>query len=96
MDLREHRLVHEGSLVWKLNKKLIEVYVVLFEDIVVLFQKQDDKLVLRYQSAQLVHGYDPTICPIIVNDYLMVKQVAAGACPYITTPSVLCGVIIFY
>ena len=101
LDLREHRLVHEGNLVWRLSKKLIDVYVVLFEDIVVLFQKQDDKFVLRCQSAQLVHtGSQDMVAPIIVNNYLMVKQYAAGVFAffviYFLHTSIACTINIFF
>ena len=38
------------------QKKSIDVHVVLLEDLLVLLQKQDDKLVLKTQTTQLVEG----------------------------------------
>jgi hypothetical protein len=47
----------EGALTWNINqRKSVDCHVVLLEDLLVLFQKQDDKLVLRQQSTQLVAG----------------------------------------
>ncbi|XP_060077003.1 rho guanine nucleotide exchange factor 11-like isoform X2 [Ylistrum balloti] len=57
LDLRAHRLVHEGPLTWNMNqRKSLDVHVILLEDLFVLLQKQDDKLVLKCQSTQLVAG----------------------------------------
>ncbi|XP_033758235.1 uncharacterized protein LOC117340584 [Pecten maximus] len=57
LDLRAHRLVHEGALTWNMNqRKSLDVHVILLEDLFVLLQKQDDKLVLKCQSTQLVAG----------------------------------------
>ena len=47
----------DGALTWNINqRKSVDCHVVLLEDLLVLFQKQDDKLVLRQQSTQLVAG----------------------------------------
>ena len=82
LNLLDHLLVYEGSLTWRLTKqKSIDLYAVLFEDIVVLFQKQDEKLMLRCQSTMLVHGKDDTKfthCPIIIMRDCMLKPVATG------------------
>jgi len=49
--------VHDGPLIWNINnKKQIEVHLVLLEKAMVLFQKQDDKLMLKLQNTQLVAG----------------------------------------
>ncbi|XP_050416069.1 rho guanine nucleotide exchange factor 11 isoform X2 [Patella vulgata] len=54
LDLSEHKLVYEGELTWRLRpNRLIEMHVVLLEDILVLLQKQDDKLVLKCQSTNV-------------------------------------------
>ena len=46
--------MYEGGLVWRINKqKSIDLHVLLFEDIIVLLQKQDDKLVLRMMERTL-------------------------------------------
>ncbi|KAK6174010.1 hypothetical protein SNE40_017364 [Patella caerulea] len=54
LDLSEHKLVYEGELTWRLRpNRLIDMHVVLLEDILVLLQKQDDKLVLKCQSTNV-------------------------------------------
>nr|XP_011430726.2 rho guanine nucleotide exchange factor 11 isoform X36 [Crassostrea gigas] len=57
LDLTKHKLMLDGTLTWNINqRKSVDCHVVLLEDLLVLFQKQDDKLVLRQQSTQLVAG----------------------------------------
>lgn len=57
LDLTKHKLMLDGALTWNINqRKSVDCHVVLLEDLLVLFQKQDDKLVLRQQSTQLVAG----------------------------------------
>ncbi|XP_078323651.1 rho guanine nucleotide exchange factor 11-like isoform X5 [Crassostrea virginica] len=57
LDLTRHKLMLDGALTWNINqRKSVDCHVVLLEDLLVLFQKQDDKLVLRQQSTQLVAG----------------------------------------
>ena len=76
--------MYEGGLVRRINKqKSIDLHVLLFEDIIVLLQKQDDKLVLRLHSTMLVPGKDDTRymhSPVIGTAECMVKNVATGAC----------------
>ncbi|XP_053408833.1 rho guanine nucleotide exchange factor 12-like isoform X6 [Mercenaria mercenaria] len=56
-DASKHKLLHDGSLIWSLNnRKQIELHVVLLERAMVLLQKQDERLVLKLQSTQLVAG----------------------------------------
>ena len=58
-DLSKHKLIHDGSLTWRINnRKQIELHVVLLESAMVLLQKQEDKLVLKLQGTQLVAGKD--------------------------------------
>ncbi|XP_071175552.1 rho guanine nucleotide exchange factor 11-like isoform X4 [Mytilus edulis] len=59
LDLTKHKLVYDGVLTWNINqRKTVDVHVVLLEDVLVLLQKQDEKLVLKFQSTQLVAGKD--------------------------------------
>lgn len=87
LDLKKHKLICDGSFTWRINKqKQIDLHVVLLEDIVVLLQKQDDKLVLKYQNTMLVSGRDDTKfthSPVINVKNLMVKQVATGQLIYL-------------
>ncbi|XP_023681939.2 rho guanine nucleotide exchange factor 12-like isoform X3 [Paramormyrops kingsleyae] len=62
LDLTKRKMVHEGCLSWKVNKdKTIELYTLLLEDILVLLQKQDDRLVLRCHSKNTKHIFSPVI-----------------------------------
>ncbi|KAL5020524.1 hypothetical protein ScPMuIL_003416 [Solemya velum] len=80
LDLRHHKLVHDGPLTWRINpRKNIELHVVLLEDMVVLLQKQDDKLVLKCQSSQLVPGRDElkhTHSPLLRLSELLTRNAA--------------------
>uniref|UniRef100_A0A9J8DJ19 Rho guanine nucleotide exchange factor (GEF) 12b n=1 Tax=Cyprinus carpio carpio TaxID=630221 RepID=A0A9J8DJ19_CYPCA len=54
LDLTKRKMVHEGPLSWKVNKdKTIELYTLLLEDILVLLQRQDEKLILKCHSKNL-------------------------------------------
>ncbi|KAL4228501.1 PDZ domain containing 1 [Mactra antiquata] len=55
-DLSHHKLIHDGTLTWSLGRKQIELHVILLERAMVVLQKQDDRLVLKLQSTQLVAG----------------------------------------
>lgn len=78
LDLSQKSLVHEGPLSWKLTKdKAIEMYSLLLEDILVLLQKQDERLVLK------LHGKTPTsaeskqiFSPVIRLSSVLVRPVA--------------------
>ncbi|XP_076335104.1 rho guanine nucleotide exchange factor 11-like isoform X2 [Tachypleus tridentatus] len=60
LDLTKHNLIYEGLLTWRLPKKTLDIHVVLFEDILVLLQKQDDKLLLKYHNSNLMSGREDT------------------------------------
>ncbi|KAL6098341.1 arhgef12 [Pungitius sinensis] len=79
LDLTKRKMVHEGPLSWKVNKeKTIELYTILLEDILVLLQKQDERLVLRF------HGKNPAVSadtkhifsPVIKLNTVLVRPVA--------------------
>lgn len=72
-------MIHEGPLVWKVNRdKSIDLYTLLLEDILVLLQKQDDRLVLRCHSKILASTADSkhTFSPVIKLSTVLVRQVA--------------------
>ncbi|XP_022249398.1 rho guanine nucleotide exchange factor 11-like isoform X1 [Limulus polyphemus] len=83
LDLTKHRLIHEGPLIWRLHKqKTIEMHVVLFEDILVLLQKQDDKLLLKFHSNNLMSGREDTKIthsPILRVQNLFTRNVATDS-----------------
>ncbi|XP_023576854.1 rho guanine nucleotide exchange factor 12 [Octodon degus] len=79
LDLTKRKMIHEGPLVWKVNRdKTIDLYTLLLEDILVLLQKQDDKLVLRCHSKILASTADSkhTFSPVIKLNTVLVRQVA--------------------
>lgn len=79
MDLTKRKMIHEGPLVWKVNRdKSIDLYTLLLEDILVLLQKQDDRLVLRCHSKILASTADSkhTFSPVIKLSTVLVRQVA--------------------
>ncbi|CAL1570422.1 unnamed protein product [Knipowitschia caucasica] len=79
LDLTKKMLVHEGPLSWKVNKdKTIELYTLLLEDILVLLQKQDERLILKCHSKNLAGSADTKhiFSPIIKLNTVLVRSVA--------------------
>ncbi|XP_030602173.1 rho guanine nucleotide exchange factor 12 isoform X2 [Archocentrus centrarchus] len=79
LDLTKRKMVHEGPLSWKVNKeKTIELYTLLLEDILVLLQKQDERLVLKFHGKNLASVVDTkhTFSPIIKLNTVLVRPVA--------------------
>ncbi|XP_042560291.1 rho guanine nucleotide exchange factor 12-like isoform X2 [Clupea harengus] len=79
LDLTKKTMVYEGPLSWKVNKdKTIELYTLLLEDILVLLQKQDDRLVLKCHSKNLAGTADTKhiFSPVIKLSTVMVRSVA--------------------
>jgi len=76
LDLLRHRLLKDGKMTWRLGGgKQVEVHVALFADIIVLMQRQEERLVLRSHNvglAKIDHG------PVIKLQELIVKPYAAG------------------
>ncbi|GBM19935.1 Rho guanine nucleotide exchange factor 12 [Araneus ventricosus] len=61
LDLTSHKLLYEGPLLWRHSKqKHIEMHVVLMEDILILFQKQDEKYILKFHNTILTSGREDT------------------------------------
>ena len=74
-------MLYESQLTWKIGRqKTVEVQSVLLEDVLVLLQKSDDKLVLRCQSLVLSGREDTkfTHSPIIKLTNLLTRDVATG------------------
>ncbi|XP_048086323.1 rho guanine nucleotide exchange factor 12 isoform X1 [Alosa alosa] len=79
LDLTKRKLVHEGPLSWKVNKdKTIELYTLLLEDILVLLQRQDERLILKCHSKNLAGTADTKhiFSPIIKLSTVLVRSVA--------------------
>ncbi|XP_065056488.1 rho guanine nucleotide exchange factor 11-like isoform X2 [Rhopilema esculentum] len=79
-DLTKHKLVHEGDLIWRINRtKTIELHVLLLDLYMILLQKQDDKLLLKSHSTTLSTGLQDmktTHSPIIKLQNLLTRDVA--------------------
>ncbi|KAM4704550.1 rho guanine nucleotide exchange factor 1 isoform 2-T2 [Rhinophrynus dorsalis] len=79
IDISRKNLIHEGSLTWRVSRdKTVDVHVLLFNDILMLLQKQDEKLVLKCQSRTIVPAPDGKLMlsPIIKLNMAMVREVA--------------------
>ncbi|XP_029282607.1 rho guanine nucleotide exchange factor 12-like isoform X2 [Cottoperca gobio] len=79
LDLTKRKMVHEGPLSWKVNKdKTIELYTILLEDILVLLQKQDERLVLKFHGKNPASAADAKhiFSPIIKLNTVLVRPVA--------------------
>uniref|UniRef100_A0AAA9SRC7 Rho guanine nucleotide exchange factor 12 n=1 Tax=Bos taurus TaxID=9913 RepID=A0AAA9SRC7_BOVIN len=90
LDLTKRKMIHEGPLVWKVNRdKTIDLYTLLLEDILVLLQKQDDRLVLRCHSKILASTADSkhTFSPVIKLNTVLVRQVATNKALFVISMS---------
>uniref|UniRef100_A0A3Q0RIH1 Rho guanine nucleotide exchange factor (GEF) 11 n=1 Tax=Amphilophus citrinellus TaxID=61819 RepID=A0A3Q0RIH1_AMPCI len=84
LDLTTKRMIHEGPLIWKVNKdKQIEIQALLLSDCLVLLQRgPDERLQLRYPSSRLGGGGgssgDSKTCfsPLVNLESLLVRSVA--------------------
>ncbi|XP_061109839.1 rho guanine nucleotide exchange factor 1-like isoform X1 [Conger conger] len=79
IDLTQRKMIYEGPLTWRLTKeKAIDVQGVLLGDMLVLLQKQDDKMVLKCQSksSAIVQEGKQMLSPIIKLGGVIVRDVA--------------------
>ncbi|XP_058239842.1 rho guanine nucleotide exchange factor 12 isoform X1 [Hemibagrus wyckioides] len=79
LNLTKRKMVHEGPLSWKVNKdKTIELYTLLLEDILVLLQRQDEKLILKCHSKNLAGTAETKhiFSPVIKLSTVLVRSVA--------------------
>ncbi|XP_018410275.1 PREDICTED: rho guanine nucleotide exchange factor 1 [Nanorana parkeri] len=79
IDISKKNLIYEGALTWRVSKdKSVEVHVLLLDDIMMLLQKQDDRLVLKCQSRTLTPTPDGKLMlsPIIKLHTAMAREVA--------------------
>lgn len=79
LDLTQKRMVHEGPLVWRVTKeKAIDIHVLLLEDILVLMQKLDDRMVLKCHSkvASTTGEGKQMLVPIIRLGTVLARDVA--------------------
>ncbi|XP_043116917.1 rho guanine nucleotide exchange factor 1b isoform X3 [Puntigrus tetrazona] len=79
IDLSTRTMLFEGPLTWRVTKeKAIDVHCVLVSDLLVLFQKQDDKMVLKCQSKSniAVQEGKQMLSPIIKLESVFLRDVA--------------------
>ncbi|XP_077175134.1 rho guanine nucleotide exchange factor 11 isoform X3 [Paroedura picta] len=74
LDLRSRRMIHEGPLNWRISKeKTVELHVLLLEDLLVLLQRQDEKLVLKCHSKT---DTKQTFSPVLKLNSVLIRSVA--------------------
>ncbi|XP_037129054.1 rho guanine nucleotide exchange factor 1b isoform X5 [Syngnathus acus] len=79
IDLTQKKMLYEGPLTWKVTKeKAVEVQCVLLGDLLVLLQRQDDKMVLKCQSKSIIAVQEgkQMLSPIIKLDSVFLREVA--------------------
>ncbi|KAA0703298.1 Rho guanine nucleotide exchange factor 1 [Triplophysa tibetana] len=79
VDLTTREMLYEGPLTWKVTKeKAIDVHCLLLSDLLVLMQKQDDKMVLKCQSKSNVAIQEgkQMLSPIIKLQSVFLRDVA--------------------
>ncbi|KAM6995749.1 rho guanine nucleotide exchange factor 1 isoform 2-T2 [Tautogolabrus adspersus] len=79
VDLTQKKMLYEGPLTWRVTKeKAIEVQCVLLGDLLVLLQRQDDKMVLKCQSKSNISNQEgkQMLSPIIKLDSVFLREVA--------------------
>uniref|UniRef100_A0A665WF01 Rho guanine nucleotide exchange factor (GEF) 1b n=1 Tax=Echeneis naucrates TaxID=173247 RepID=A0A665WF01_ECHNA len=76
IDLTLKKMLYEGPLTWKVTKEKVQC--VLLGDLLVLLQKQDDKMVLKCQSKSniAVQEGKQMLSPIIKLDSVFLREVA--------------------
>nr|XP_021519867.1 rho guanine nucleotide exchange factor 1 [Meriones unguiculatus] len=79
LDITKRKLVHEGPLTWRLTKdKAVEVHVLLLDDLLLLLQRQDDRLLLKSHSRTLTATPDgkTMLRPVLPLTSAMTREVA--------------------
>ncbi|XP_031432911.1 rho guanine nucleotide exchange factor 1b isoform X2 [Clupea harengus] len=78
IDLTTREMLYEGPLIWRVTKeKALDVQCVLLGDLLVLLQKQDDKMLLKCQSkSTLVQEGKQMLSPIIKLESAFLREVA--------------------
>ncbi|XP_056652986.1 rho guanine nucleotide exchange factor 1 isoform X1 [Monodelphis domestica] len=79
LDITKKRLVHEGTLTWRVTKdKAVEVHVLLLDDLLLLLQRQDERLILKSHSRTLTPTPDgkTMLRPVLRLTSAMTREVA--------------------
>ncbi|XP_071656604.1 rho guanine nucleotide exchange factor 1 isoform X2 [Patagioenas fasciata] len=78
-DITKRTLVHEGPLTWRVTRdKAVEVQVLLLDELLVLLQRQEERLVLRGHSRPPAPAHDGrrTLSPVIRLRCAITRDVA--------------------
>ncbi|KAK2491111.1 hypothetical protein MC885_020072 [Smutsia gigantea] len=81
LDITKRKLVHEGPLTWRVTKdKSVEVHVLLLDDLLLLLQRQDERLLLKSHSRTLTPTPDgkTMLRPVLRLTSAMTREVATG------------------
>lgn len=81
LDITKKKLVHEGPLTWRVTKdKAVEVHVLLLDDLLLLLQRQDERLLLKSHSRTLTPTPDgkTMLRPVLRLTSAMTREVATG------------------
>nr|XP_060507287.1 rho guanine nucleotide exchange factor 1 isoform X4 [Panthera onca] len=79
LDITKRKLVHEGPLTWRVTKdKAVEVHVLLLDDLLLLLQRQDERLLLKSHSRTLTPTPDgkTMLRPVLRLTSAMTREVA--------------------
>ncbi|XP_028637131.1 rho guanine nucleotide exchange factor 1 isoform X12 [Grammomys surdaster] len=79
LDITKRKLVHEGPLTWRVTKdKAVEVHVLLLDDLLLLLQRQDERLLLKCHSRTLTPTPDgkTMLRPVLRLTSAMTREVA--------------------
>lgn len=79
LDLTTRKMIHEGPLTWRISKdKTLDLQVLLLEDLVVLLQRQEERLLLKCHSKTAVGSSDSkqTFSPVLKLNAVLIRSVA--------------------
>ncbi|KAG3281826.1 Rho guanine nucleotide exchange factor 11, transcript variant X4 [Ictidomys tridecemlineatus] len=79
LDLTTRKMIHEGPLTWRISKdKTLDLHVLLLEDLLVLLQRQDERLLLKCHSKTAVGSSDSkqTFSPVLKLNAVLIRSVA--------------------
>ncbi|XP_060057628.1 rho guanine nucleotide exchange factor 11 isoform X2 [Erinaceus europaeus] len=82
LDLTARKMIHEGPLTWRISKDKTlasppDLQVLLLEDLLVLLQKQDEKLLLKCHSkAAGAADSKQTFSPVLKLNAVLIRSVA--------------------
>ncbi|KAL7977962.1 hypothetical protein Chor_004949 [Crotalus horridus] len=79
LDLRGRRMIHEGPLAWRISKdKTVDLQVLLLQGLLVLLQRQDERLVLKCHSRTGLGSSDTkqTFSPVLKLSSVLIRSVA--------------------